>query len=240
MDKTISITVPRKLLRALIVTLLVAAVVAPVAVSAGHQFTDVPDSHLFHDDIGWMSDNAITAGCGTDTYCPEQNVTRGQMAAFMRRLATKGVVDAATAVHATDSDTVEGKSADDLSSSAYSTWNDGPIISSFLDREIIRLDVPAGSYVFVAKAWLDHNSGTTVTAECTLTTDFAFDQARVGLASTASRLDTASVTMTVVHTFTAPGTAILECDELSASANLSVYDAKITAIEVNSLSNTPG
>jgi hypothetical protein len=61
-------------------------------------FTDVSDSSIFVDDINWMKTAGITNGCnsaGTE-YCPEENVTRQQMAAFMHRLATKRVVDAGT------------------------------------------------------------------------------------------------------------------------------------------------
>jgi hypothetical protein len=43
-----------------------------------------------------------------------------------------------------------------------------------------------------------------------------------------------------VHTFAADGTAVLECDELEFNADLRVYDAKITAIGVDSLSNVFG
>lgn len=65
----------------------------PTAVWASHQFTDVADSHTFHDDISWMADSGVTLGCtpGGDMYCPADNVTRGQMAAFMHRLARKTV-----------------------------------------------------------------------------------------------------------------------------------------------------
>ena len=76
-------------------------VVVPATAIAGHDFADVPDSNIFHDDISWMLDNGITSGCGDGTnYCPQDNVTRQQMAAFMRRLATKKVVDAKTAITA--------------------------------------------------------------------------------------------------------------------------------------------
>lgn len=57
---------------------------------AANGFTDVPEGHIFHDDIQWMADNDITRGCNppaNTNYCPEDNVTRGQMAAFMHRFA---------------------------------------------------------------------------------------------------------------------------------------------------------
>ncbi len=61
-------------------------------------FDDVDDSNIFVDDINWMKTAGITNGCdATGTlYCPEDNVTRQQMAAFMHRLATKRVVNAGT------------------------------------------------------------------------------------------------------------------------------------------------
>lgn len=84
-------------IRLALVGLLVLAVLAPVAVSAaGGHFTDDDDS-MFEADIEWMADSAITLGCNpptNDNYCPDANVTRGQMAAFMHRLADNQVVDA--------------------------------------------------------------------------------------------------------------------------------------------------
>jgi hypothetical protein len=69
----------------------VAVVIAlPVAVIAAHSFDDVPDSNQFHNAIGWMQENGITVGCNPPAntqYCPEDNVSRQQMAAFMFRLA---------------------------------------------------------------------------------------------------------------------------------------------------------
>lgn len=86
-------------LRTLLVIVLTAAVVAPVAAFASNQFSDVPNGHTFHDDITWLADNDVTAGCNppdNTRFCPGDDVTREQMAAFMRRLATKRVVDAGT------------------------------------------------------------------------------------------------------------------------------------------------
>ncbi len=100
-----------------------AMAIAPVAAYAADAFDDVPDTNIFHDDIAWMADNGITAGCGGNSFCPKQTVTREQMSAFMKRLAVNKVVDAATALeadHATtadsattadDADTVEGYDA---------------------------------------------------------------------------------------------------------------------------------
>jgi S-layer homology domain len=52
------------------------------------RFTDVPTTHTFYNDIEYLADEAITKGCNPPTntmYCPNNFVTRGQMAAFLVR-----------------------------------------------------------------------------------------------------------------------------------------------------------
>jgi hypothetical protein len=51
-------------------------------------FEDVPASSTFHDDIRRLAAAGVTRGCNPPNntrYCPDQVVTRGQMAAFLRR-----------------------------------------------------------------------------------------------------------------------------------------------------------
>lgn len=81
--------VRRTLPRLVVVAALIAVTAIPVSVVASHQFTDVPDTDIFHDDIAAIRDAGVTQGCNppaNDKYCPEDSVTRGQMAAFMNRL----------------------------------------------------------------------------------------------------------------------------------------------------------
>jgi hypothetical protein len=47
-------------------------------------FTDTADS-IFGEAIEWLSGAEITRGCGPETFCPDDAVTRGQMAAFLAR-----------------------------------------------------------------------------------------------------------------------------------------------------------
>ncbi len=47
-------------------------------------FDDTADS-IFLDDILWLAESGITRGCDDTSYCPDQDVTRGQMAAFLVR-----------------------------------------------------------------------------------------------------------------------------------------------------------
>ncbi|MGA7097070.1 MAG: S-layer homology domain-containing protein [Acidimicrobiia bacterium] len=146
-------------------SLLVAAILAfmfvfPAAVWASHQFTDVPDSNVFHNSIGWMKDNGITVGCNPPAntkYCPDDPVTRGQMAAFMKRLAENNVVDAATldgmdsSEFATKSDlsttgTVTMGAGSFTASGTAATWSNGCVrdeTSPFQVRASVQLPVGA-------------------------------------------------------------------------------------------------
>ncbi|MFP3915538.1 MAG: S-layer homology domain-containing protein [Actinomycetota bacterium] len=97
-------------------------IAAPLAVVASDAFDDVDDSNVHHDDITWLADNGVTAGCNppdNTEFCPGDPVLRQQMASFMRRLAENQVVDAATAQTAEtadDADTLDGQDG-----TAYST-----------------------------------------------------------------------------------------------------------------------
>ena len=51
-------------------------------------FRDVPESYWAYDEIEWMADEGITKGCNppeNDLYCPDEFVTRAQMAVFLYR-----------------------------------------------------------------------------------------------------------------------------------------------------------
>jgi hypothetical protein len=48
-------------------------------------FTDVPTTHLFFQQVEAMKASGITTGINATTFGPDQNVTRGQMAAFLAR-----------------------------------------------------------------------------------------------------------------------------------------------------------
>src|SRR5688500_12237661 len=54
--------------------------------SAGHSFADVPNSSPWHNFVDWLVNRNITAGCGGGNYCPDDPITRGQMAVFMNQL----------------------------------------------------------------------------------------------------------------------------------------------------------
>ncbi len=53
--------------------------------TSGVSFTDVPPGHTFRGDINRLATAGITTGCGNGRFCPNDVVTRGQMAAFLQR-----------------------------------------------------------------------------------------------------------------------------------------------------------
>jgi hypothetical protein len=68
--------------RAQMAVFLVASLgLSPVACTGG--FGDVPIDHPFCGFIERLADKGITAGCGGDNFCPDEPVTRGQMAVFL-------------------------------------------------------------------------------------------------------------------------------------------------------------
>jgi len=71
-------------------------------------FRDVPPGYLFEDDITWLAAEGITTGCNpplNDLYCPNDSVTRAQMATFLVRAlelpatSAEPFVDTAGSVH---------------------------------------------------------------------------------------------------------------------------------------------
>lgn len=151
MDNFVSIRIPRRWLKAAAVLSVVVAVLAPVAVVASHQFTDVADSHIFHSDIAWLSDNGITRGCNpptNDMFCPDDGVTRGQMAAFMRRFAQLlGAEDGQVAL----ADHADHASAADSAANAET-------VGGLQPGDLVRIngamsDVPIND--FTASTWTD-------------------------------------------------------------------------------------
>jgi hypothetical protein len=89
----------RKLMVAVAVIALIALPVSNVL--ANHVFSDVPTSAFYHSQVTAIANAGITGGCGGTKYCPNNFVTRGQMAVFLDRIGNLSdehgpVVDALT------------------------------------------------------------------------------------------------------------------------------------------------
>ena len=162
-------------IKLVLATAVLAVVLIPAGALAMHQFTDVPDSNIFHADIDWLADNGITLGCNppsNDRYCPGANVTREQMAAFMRRLAVNQVVDADQLDGKDSSDFVQKGEANSVSSSmmidlvgiAQATdGNPTQLTGTAATIVSVDLDAPAAGFVLVQasfEAFLQHTETT--------------------------------------------------------------------------------
>jgi hypothetical protein len=81
--------------RAIVVIALIAVtgVVAISVASVAGAFSDVSNSHPFHDEISAMADAGITTGYEDGTYRPGVAVNRGSMAAFLGRGLTRAGYD---------------------------------------------------------------------------------------------------------------------------------------------------
>ncbi len=136
----------------------VGAVAVPGAVLASHSFTDVPDAHTFHADVAWLAETGVTKGCNPPAnteFCPGDYVTRGQMAAFLHRLAINQVVDAA------DSDLLDGKDGPGV---AYEKNDSGTTVPSTVSvLQSAEITAPQDGYV-IAEAYSQisssHTTGT--------------------------------------------------------------------------------
>jgi hypothetical protein len=194
--------------RQLMVVLVALAVIVgtPLAVSAASSFTDVPDTHIFSGDIQWMADAGVTKGCNpptNDRFCPDGNVTRGQMAAFMHRLADSQEVDAGS---------IEGLTASELQPFVYTTRVEGPTeITGNRDfQPVASLDLPAGTYLVQAKAYFWGESATDGYADCRLITENVVDDVWVDIAAEEDS-NQAAAAFLAVDELTAATTVTLSC-----------------------------
>jgi hypothetical protein len=139
-------------LRAVIVPAVVAALVAfPLGVLASHSFTDVPTGHPFHADIAALKDSGVSpTGCGGGNFCPDDFVTRGQMAAFLNRVGALGPGKTPVA----NASKVDGLDANAINRMAYGQVLSDTYIDIDGQRDLVTLtlDVPVQSLVRVSFA----------------------------------------------------------------------------------------
>ncbi|MEO6349851.1 MAG: S-layer homology domain-containing protein, partial [Candidatus Limnocylindrales bacterium] len=95
MRVTIEIRRPARRTVALLLGALLLAI--PGVALANHQFGDVPNSNVFHDQISAMAGAGITAGFGDGGFHPSDPVTRQSMAAFMQRGLGRAAITPQTA-----------------------------------------------------------------------------------------------------------------------------------------------
>ena len=142
----------------------------PLGTAAIPQFSDVPDSNQFHNDIDAIADAGVTSGCAAGLYCPSAYVTREQMAAFMNRLGALAP-EKTPVVNAT---TVDRFNADALSRVAYaSTDNAGPDGSDGV-KLTVAITAPTRGYFSVVASLDSTNYVADDAWFCYLTKDAAY------------------------------------------------------------------
>ena len=119
----------------------------------------------------------------------------------------------------------------DTAGTGRSTFKDGATqVPAPSTTTVLSLDVPAGSYLFIAKGVLAKAGNTLIS--CTTTAGADSDTSLSHIAADAN--DT--IVNTVVHTFDAAGTAEFACQN-PAGNPLFVTNAKLTAIPFAELEN---
>ena len=206
----------RRVLFAVCAVLAGALIAVPIAVYASHQFTDVPTSNIFHDDISWLSNAGVTKGCnlGGTEYCPKDFVTREQMAAFMHRLA------------------------DDQANIAYLIAADASMEikgEDFYETALELEGLPAGSYHVIAKGEF-HSSEiiTKALPRCKLMAGHEFD-------TTSPSVDpgqTVPWSLTAV-TYLAEDNSVVHLDCRDHGELVTLNNTRITAVGVNEIVINP-
>ena len=123
----------------------------------------------------------------------------------------------------------------DVAGAAYSAHFETPsIVLTKTPTPALTLQLPAGSYVLMAKAQVDTNTTSDI-VECDIVAGAATDKSFVqGSASHASQI----VTNSLVYSSPTAGTASLMCAGVFGSTS-ALSQARITAVQVGSVSSTP-
>jgi hypothetical protein len=118
----------------------------------------------------------------------------------------------------------------------YSVSNrDGLTTPDTANHSIATLPIPqAGAYAVTAKVQVF--SGTNVNNVCNLHTSDGFDDADSSGATDSLGQTESTIPLQMVHTFSGPGSVILECGDNPAGTTFSL--ARITAIRLTSVTNT--
>ncbi len=150
-----------------VLALVVALAAFPLGTAAIHQFSDVPDSNQFHNDIDAIADAGVTTGCGAGVYCPSAYVTREQMAAFMNRLGALAS-DKTPVVNAT---TVDRFDANELVRFAYASDDSLALVST--NGNILQLSItaPSRGWLHIVASSDTFNLSQTDAASCNLDVD---------------------------------------------------------------------
>jgi hypothetical protein len=115
-----------------------------------------------------------------------------------------------------------------------SGFMNGPVNIPNTLAKVAKLSLGPGKWAIVAKAFAGESGVSQGLYECRLQAGVDFDY----VMDNVDQLGVSEITLMVVHTFGAPGAAILKCDDFSAN-NISLNFIKITAWKAGTLTNGP-
>ena len=194
----------------------------------------------------WMKDNGITVGCNPPSntkYCPNDNVSRGEMAVFLKRLSESKVVDAATAVnadHATNAvnatnadnaETLDGFTAAQLTPrAAFNSTGDAPNGADFTLSTTITAPAPG---ILILSATIEAlNGGGLDFYQCSLEIDDGLVSGTVMFAelnTTTNREEDCTTTGAAV---VAAGTYLIDFEVFGVAASTFLSDAAVWVLWV--------
>jgi hypothetical protein len=128
-------------------------------------------------------------------------------------------------------------------SDAFSRFRNGPVFipySASGKASIIHLDLGAGNYAIIGKAWIENDAGTgTSDVECDLALSGGpFDRGRVGLQDkNVGPAKEGTMALTVVGTLAAAGGVDMNCTNFGNGYTQANY-IKVTAIKVDHATST--
>jgi TolB protein len=103
------------------------------------RFADVPFDNTFHEDIDWLANGGITKGCNppeNSLFCPDDAVTRGQMAAFLGR-ALGYTDDGGGDLFADDNDSIFELDIDRLVTAGVTRGCDPPLNDNYCPDGVV-------------------------------------------------------------------------------------------------------
>jgi hypothetical protein len=123
-------------------------------------------------------------------------------------------------------------------SAGLNDFNDGPVIITTAGEHVVATmsSVPAGNYILTGKLEVTNNA-TPLFVDCFLRAGADFDESRAELAASGAG-STETLPFTVSHTFASTGTVTLSCNGFGNT--IDIFDAKISAVQVQTLTKTSG
>ena len=122
----------------------------PTRCVTGPAFDDVPTTHTFFTAVEWMASLGITKGCNppdNTLFCPDNSVTRGQMAAFLRRALEDTLVPGDTVMFTDTADSVFVADIEWLGSVGITKGCNPPVNDEFCPDDSVTRDQMAAFLV---------------------------------------------------------------------------------------------